>query len=864
MQVSTLTTRILLTLVPASAVAAQLGIEDTPLTRGPLGHGPVNAAVAHPGNATDVLAARTVSDDYPGSNLMRSTDGGLTFEPQAAGSRHFELLLPDPVAAGRLWGMREEPSAPRAGLDLLVHSADFGLSWTTVSDPAIDALDGLAGRMSAAGSSVLVWGVLAAGDGYDGNLLQSTDGGASWSAIPASAPVWRNIEDAALAPSNASRIYLWADVGGGNFELFRSDDAGVTFSSVWVWPYLGGAGAWDDDRFIAVHPTQPDTVVVGDFWSDRMWRSTDGGVTFTLLAGMAGTVPLREINTVQWDADGGALWAQKGSAGNGGFYSLDDGATWVAAAGCSSVQPGDSLATRRWRPMSHDSTGRRVLLGCEGVLRMPSGTPTSWEVLSFPAGEIEDLLVTEPGGLQLATRPHNQLLAGGSGVPLAPLGPPQVQAVRPGLAVDPCDPDRWLVARSAVICLDFVGCWSRLQTWVATGGGTSWVQGSEPGEYNSEQGFTVRHAFDPNDSSRAVRAAWDDHDTVGPFGSSLNDLAAEMSVSSDGGLTWADAGMPGTNVGIRGAGGDSLVFDRHTPGRVLLFGERLPGDPAGPGAAWVESLDGGLNWGAPQTLRSMAGAGDVIAGGFDPLAPGIMLAGDTLSGVRLSIDDGATWHPVGATLRADSDILFHPEIPGLLWVSDAAGVVQVSGWYGTSFEPASTSQGPLRATRLALDTLDGTLLFGTSEDGAWALEDASPFVVRGEGTAGTGGAVPRHRPLGGLPRLGNAAFEFAGERTVGGALVIPVLGFAELPFATNGGTWYVDLFTLPWVMLPALVADGTPGAAGAGTFRLPFGLPADPTFAGGRLFTQCVAVDPGAADPSGLVLTDALVTTLLP
>jgi hypothetical protein len=65
-------------------------------------------------------------------------------------------------------------------------------------------------------------------------------------------------------------------------------------------------------------------------------------------------------------------------------------------------------------------------------------------------------------------------------------------------------------------------------------------------------------------------------------------------------------------------------------------------------------------------------------------------------------------------------------------------------------------------------------------------------------------------------------------------------------------------------MLPPVVASGTPGAPGDGAWLLPIPLAADPTLVGGTLAFQAVALDAGAIDPDGFVLTDGLRVTLVP
>lgn len=120
-----------------------------------------------------------------------------------------------------------------------------------------------------------------------GNLWKTTDNGLNWKPIFEDQPVL-GIGDIALAPSNPDIIY----VGTGeslkkprNFTMpgngvYKSEDGGNN------WKYCGLNDSWHIGE-IAVHPTNPDIVVVavlGHFWSSNknrgIYRTTNGGSTW--------------------------------------------------------------------------------------------------------------------------------------------------------------------------------------------------------------------------------------------------------------------------------------------------------------------------------------------------------------------------------------------------------------------------------------------------------------------------------------------------------------------------------------------------------------------------------------------------------
>jgi photosystem II stability/assembly factor-like uncharacterized protein len=120
-----------------------------------------------------------------------------------------------------------------------------------------------------------------------GGVFKSVNGGATWKAIFEDQPN-PSIGDLALAPSNPSILYVGtgepnnrqsASWGDG---VYKTMDGGVTFT------HIGLKGTSHIGR-IVVHPTDPNTLWVaaqGDLWGPNkergVYKSTDGGATWTL------------------------------------------------------------------------------------------------------------------------------------------------------------------------------------------------------------------------------------------------------------------------------------------------------------------------------------------------------------------------------------------------------------------------------------------------------------------------------------------------------------------------------------------------------------------------------------------------------
>lgn len=130
-----------------------------------------------------------------------------------------------------------------------------------------------------------------------------------------------------------------------------------------------------------------------------------------------------------------------------------------------------------------------------------------------------------------------------------------------------------------------------------------------------------------------------------------------------------------------------------------------------------------------------------------------------------------------------------------------------------------------------------------------------PFpTTYGSGTAGSGGFVPTMGFLGGAPRKQNDGFALTVDGVVGGAFGYVFVGFGPASFPLGTGTGLIDPF-LPYFSF-LVVADGTPGAPGAGTATLP--LPVLSNYVGITIYAQSAMVDFGL--PDLIVLSNAITT----
>lgn len=159
------------------------------------------------------------------------------------------------------------------------------------------------------------------------NVKEPNDnGGPAWRAIkgPAGSSSSNNISAIAVAEGNSDVIY----VGHNNGEVYRSAN-GNSGSPSWQ---RVGAGTMPN-RFvngITIDPKNSDTayVVFGGFRSDNIWRTTDGGASWSASQGSGSTaippLPVRSLAVHPRNSS----WLYAGTE-TGIFTSEDAGQTWT-------------------------------------------------------------------------------------------------------------------------------------------------------------------------------------------------------------------------------------------------------------------------------------------------------------------------------------------------------------------------------------------------------------------------------------------------------------------------------------------------------------------------------------------------------
>jgi len=273
-----------------------------------------------------------VAGDWPSSSagVYRSTDGGATWARSNCGltnsritSVSFDAVDASVVVIGIEGGMPSFTPAPPSGYvnGGLLRSSDAGLTWVQVSEGSSADTNGF-WRMESRDAGGAVGLVLTFGMDYtdlDQNLgfMRSVDGGVTWTGF---ADEHRTRQITSFdASSDGQTIYAHERSG---FANWRSDDGGVTWSS---YSHSNANGP------IAVSPADRNVVVFAG--RTTLWRSTNGltSVVQVLETGTTSNGVQGVIHDIEFAASNPSV-VYAATEGYLVYRSDDGGVTWSLVA----------------------------------------------------------------------------------------------------------------------------------------------------------------------------------------------------------------------------------------------------------------------------------------------------------------------------------------------------------------------------------------------------------------------------------------------------------------------------------------------------------------------------------------------------
>jgi streptogramin lyase len=269
--------------------------------------------------------------------------GSTTVHTDATGNAAFSTSLAAAATLGEwLTATATDPAGNTsefsAALELPAPALTLDAStWTSLGPaPILTGWSPFAGRIAAVAADPTRANVLYVA-AASGGVWKTTDGGVNWLPLTdAQATLWMG--SVALAPSNPSIVYAGtgeADTGTYGRGLLKSTDGGATWTLL-----TGNPGQNEFDlRMIGrvlIDPADANVVyiaVVGGGSHDGIWKSTDGGATWTnTTAGIDANHSWTDL--VMDPGNSQVLYAalgDSGSAVNGVYKTTDGGATWAPA-----------------------------------------------------------------------------------------------------------------------------------------------------------------------------------------------------------------------------------------------------------------------------------------------------------------------------------------------------------------------------------------------------------------------------------------------------------------------------------------------------------------------------------------------------
>jgi len=558
--------------------------------------GAIGEIVVHPGDA-DVVYAAALGNPFgpnPERGVYRSQDGGESWENV--------LFLNDSTGAVALAMNPENPDEIFAGM------------WRAERKP---------------------WTLISGGE--DGGIYRTRDGGDTWTKLGGGLPegVVGKV-GLSISAANPSRVWAMVEAEPGN-GLWRSDDSGET------WTFLTGEGRLAGRAFYYHHvvadPTDENTIYV---LNSRLFRSTDGGETFTMIP-----VPHGDVHDLWVHPDDPEIFVV-GTDG-GAVVTLNHGATFSTVynqptAEFYDVEVDNLVPYRLYGSQQDNSTiivpsrpgrnqlrpqeGWRYAAGCETgpVAFDPDDPDVIWG--GCYSGVINRMVVSSD------TRRNVNLYPASTGVAPSELRY-RFQWVAP-IVVSPHD------AQTVYHASQFV---HRTRD-----GGMTWETISPDLSYADPS--TLRF---PGGPIHADNTGVEVFATVFELTVSPHDAATLWAGTDDGrvhltrddGVTWTDVTPPDLP---RLATVNAIEVSAHQPGRAFLAVHAYRLGDASPyvwrtddyGRTWTRLTDGANGIPADHWVRVVR---------EDPEQRGLLYAG-TEFGIFASFDDGARWQPLRMNLPA--------------------------------------------------------------------------------------------------------------------------------------------------------------------------------------------------------------------
>ncbi len=317
-------------------------------------------------------------DSQYGDGIYKSTNAGASWVQVATGS----------VVGTRCSYMAIDPANTNvvyfAGNSGVFKSTNAGVNWTnTLSGSNANCI-----IINPTSTQILYASI---GGTNAGQIIKSTNGGTNWTTLAGGLPGGMGRIQLAMAPSNLNTLYASiSSSGGALLGLYRTTDAGTTWTSMATTPnYLGSQG-WYDNA-VTVHPTNANLVVVAGL---DLYVSTNGGSGLVQKCSWSTTNSQNmchaDIHRLAYN--GTNLFCMS----DGGVYrSTNDGNNWVDL--------NRTISTLQFQSADYDPTT---------LLKLQGGTQDNNKQTSTNGGNDWDQRTTGDGGYTIVDPVNTNFIYG--------------------------------------------------------------------------------------------------------------------------------------------------------------------------------------------------------------------------------------------------------------------------------------------------------------------------------------------------------------------------------------------------------------------------------------------------------------------
>ncbi|HSP17533.1 MAG TPA: glycoside hydrolase [Thermoanaerobaculia bacterium] len=573
-----------------------------------------------------------------GDGIYKSTDAGKTWTHLGLrDGQQIPMIAVDPRDPNRLFvAVLGHPYGPNAERGIF-RSTDGGRTFEKVlyRDENTGGIDVVIDPSNSQNVYAALWEARQAPwengefSGLGSGLFKSTDGGTTWhqvtSGLPSNADIGRaGIE---VAPANPNRLYAICGVKQGAGGVYRSDDAGESWSKV-----NGDERLWGrpgDFNEVRTDPKNADIVYVANIVT---WKSADGGHSFKSFRGAPGGDDYHRIwinpndtNTILIASDQGAI------------VTVNGGETWSSwynqpSAQMFHVSTDNAFPYRVCGGQQESGSACVQSRGDDGAITFREWHPVAAEEYGYAVPDPLNPDLIYGGKISRYDRRIDQAVD----ISPKPLRGSNYRVIRTQpIVFSPVDPHILYFASNTV--------------WKTTNGGRAWTEISPDltrkdwtvpanvGKYigtdaakPSQRGVVYALAPSPLDINR-IWAGTDD---------------GLIHVTTDGGKSWSDLTpkelVPWAKVSIM----EASHFDAQEA-YAAINTLRLD-DPR---AHILRTRDGGKTW--THITNGIPDAGIINVVREDPKTRGLLFAGSERE-VHVSFDDGDHWQTLRLNMPASS------------------------------------------------------------------------------------------------------------------------------------------------------------------------------------------------------------------